>query len=133
MSVIKSKRQESKMEFIHNARSLQIYTIKTCVKLPKRYTFYLSQPIVQMTVNIHNDVKSANSIYPTNQHEVQMRRDYLLRANATLYSLVSQIEVAAEILDLESDKLKTWSKLIDAEIRLIKGVLKDDKERYKNL
>lgn len=121
------------MEFIHNARSLQIYTIKTCVKMPKRYTFYISQPIVQMAVNIYNDVKSANSIYPTNEHEAQMRRDYLLRANAALYSLVSQIEVAAEILDLETDKLKTWSKLIDAETRLIKGVLKDDKERYKNL
>lgn len=68
MSVIKSKRNESGMEFIHNARTLQIYTIKKCVAFPKRYSFYMGQPIVQMATEIHNDVKRANSIYPLNAY-----------------------------------------------------------------
>lgn len=82
MSVIKSKRGESEMEFIHTARELEIYTIKKCIGFPKRYTFYLAKPISDSAVRIHTYSKMANSIYPTNQHEAQMRRDYLLRANA---------------------------------------------------
>lgn len=133
MSVIKSNRAESEMEFIHTARQLQIHTIQKCVNFPKRYTFYVSQPIAECATRIHEYVKCANSIYPVNQHEVQMRRDYLLRANAELYSLISQIVVANELFGIEADKMKYWMEIVEKEIRLVKGTMKKDRERYKNL
>lgn len=133
MSVIKSKRAESEMEFIHNARQLQIYTIQKCVGFPKRYTFYISQPLSNCATRIHEYVKCANSIYPLNQHEAQMRRDYLLRANAELNSLVSQIEVANELFGIEANKMKFWMDIVEKEIRLVKGTLKKDRERYRDL
>ena len=133
MSVIKSKRDESEMEFIHTARQLQIHTIQKCVGFPKRYTFYVSQPIAESATRIHEYVKCANSIYPLNQHEVQLRRDYLLRANAELNSLVSQIEVANELFGIEGEKMKFWLDIVEKEIRLVKGTLKKDRERYKDL
>ena len=133
MSVIKSQRGESDMEFIHTARQLQIYSIQKCVGFPKRYTFYVSQPIANAATRIHELVKMANSIYPTNQHEVQLRRDYLLRANAELQSLISQIEVAQELFGIEPDTMKYWMDIVDREIRLVKGTMKKDRERYKNL
>ena len=121
------------MEFVHTARELQRYTIQKCVGFPKRYTFYVSQPIADMATKIHDYVKCANSIYPLNQHEAQMRRDYLLRANAQLNSLVSQIELANELFGIESDKMHYWMNIVDKEIRLVKAVLKKDRERYKDL
>ena len=133
MAVIKSKRDESEMEFIHTARQLQIHTIQKCVGFPKRYTFYVSQPIAEMATRIHEYVKCANSIYPLNQHEVQLRRDYLLKANAELNSLVSQIEVANELFGIEGEKMKFWLDIVEKEIRLVKGTLKKDRERYKDL
>ena len=133
MSVIKSKRDESEMEFIHTARQLQIHTIQKCVGFPKRYTFYVSQPIAESATRIHEYVKCANSIYPLNQHEVQLRRDYLLRANAELNSLVSQSEVANELFGIEGEKMKFWLDIVEKEIRLVKGTLKKDRERYKDL
>ena len=133
MSVIRSKRSESEMEFIYTARQLQIYTIQKCVGFPKRYTFYVSQPLANAATRVHEYVKKANSIYPTNSHEVQIRRDYLLRANAELNSLVSQIEVAHELFGLELRVMKYWMDLVEKEIRLVKGTLKKDKERYKNI
>lgn len=133
LSVIKSNRAESEMEFIHTARQLQIHTIQKCVNFPKRYTFYVSQPIAECATRIHEYVKCANSIYPVNQHEVQMRRDYLLRANAELYSLISQIVVANELFGIEADKMKYWMEIVEKEIRLVKGTMKKDRERYKNL
>lgn len=133
MAVIKSNRAESEMEFIHTARQLQIHTIQKCVNFPKRYTFYVGQPMAECATRIHEYVKCANSIYPLNQHEVQMRRDYLLRANAELNSLISQIEVAGELFGLEPDKMKFWMEIIEKEIRLVKGTMKKDRERYKDL
>ena len=121
------------MEFVHTARQLQIYTIQKCVGFPKRYTFFIAQPISNSATRVHEYVKMANSIYPTNAHEVQMRRDYLLRANAELNSLVSQVEVAHELFGLEANVMKFWMDLVEKEIRLVKGTLKKDKERYKNI
>lgn len=133
MSVIKSNRSESEMEFIHTARQLQIYSIQKCVGFPKRYTFYVSQPIADMATKIHDYVKCANSVYPLSQHEAQIRRGYLLRANALLNSLVSQLEVAAELFGIEPDTMQYWMQIVEKEIRLVKAVLKKDKERYKDL
>lgn len=133
LSVIKSKRGESDMEFVHTARQLQIYSIQKVVGFPKRYTFYTSKTIADAATQIHEDVKRANSIFPLNQHEVQIRRDYLLRANANLYNLVSQIEVAQELFGLESNVMRFWMELVEKEIRLVKAVLKRDRERYKDL
>lgn len=133
MSVIKSQRTTSEMEFIANARKLQMYTIRKCVSFPKRYTFYVSQPIANSATRIYEDVRRANSIYPLNQHEAQMRRDCFLRANAELYSLISQIEVAQELFGIEMETMRFWLDIIDFEIRLVKAVMKSDRERYKNL
>ena len=133
MSVVRSKRGESEMEFLHTARELEMYSIRKCVGFPKRFTFYLNQPIANIATRIYEDVKIANSIFPTNQHEAQMRRDYLMKANAELYNLISQIEVAHEIFGLEPNVMSYWSELIDKEIRLVKSLLKKDRERYKSL
>ena len=133
LSVIKSKRATSEMEFIATARKLQIYTIQKCVNFPKRYTFFVSQQIANSAIRIYEDVKRGNSIYPLNQHEAQIRRDCFIRANSELQSLISQLEVAQELFGIEMKTLKYWMDIIDAEIRLVKSVMKTDRERYKNL
>ncbi len=133
MSVIKSKRSTSDMEFLYNARKLQIHTIQKVVNFPKRYTFYVSQPIAACATRIHEYVKCGNSIYPLNQHEVQMRRDYFLRANAELNNLVSQLELANELFGIDMDAMKYWMDIVELEIRLVKAVLKADRQRYKDL
>ena len=86
-----------------------------------------------MATKIHDYVKCANSVYPLNQHEAQIRRDYLLRANAQLNSLVSQLEVAAELFGIEPDTMQYWMQIVEKEIRLVKAVMKKDRERYKDL
>ena len=119
------------MEFLANARKLQIYTIQKCVNFPKRYTFYVSQPIANAAVRVYEDVKKGNSIYPLNQHEVQMRRDCFLKAYAELQSMVSQIEAAQELFGIEPETMKYWMEIVDTEIKLVRAVLKNDRARYK--
>lgn len=133
MSVIKGKRNQSSIEFLHTARTLQIHTIRKCAGMPKRYTFYLGQPIALCAGRIHQYAKIANSIYPTNAHEYQMRRDYLLKAYAETNNLVAQIETAAELIQLDERQLKYWMEIISNELRLLKGALRSDKERFGKL
>ena len=133
MTVIRSKRQESEMQVIQTARELRLYTTRKVAGFPKRYTFTVANPLADTARRIHQYCKMANSIYPTNAHEVQMRRDYLLRANAELQSMISDIEFAAELFGIEPDVIKFWAEIIEREIRLVKGTLKRDKERYKKL
>lgn len=133
MSVVKSKRGESNMEFLYTARLLQIYSIRKCVGFPKRYTFYVSQPIANAAVRIYENVKRGNSIYPANHHEAQMRRDYFIQAFAELQSMVSQIEAAAELFDIEPKTMEYWMGMVEKELRLIRSVMNRDRERYKEL
>ena len=134
MSVVKSKRSQSQLEFLQTARNLQIFTVQKCVNtIPKRHTFYIGQGLAESAASVYRNVKRGNSIYPLNQHEVQMRRDFFLRAYAELQSLVSQIEVAYELIRFDEKILHEWASLISSEMKLIQSVMKKDRERYKNI
>lgn len=58
MSVVKSERTESAMEFLDNAHKLYIYTIQQCVNFPKRYTFYVSTEIAKTAGEILVSLKT---------------------------------------------------------------------------
>ena len=133
MSVLKSKRGVSEIEFVHTARELQAHTIRQCAGFPKRFTFYLGQPLAASAERVHRYAKCANSVYPTNQHEAQIRLDYLIRANAELNSMVSQVELASELFDLADDSVEFWMEIVYREMRLLKGAMKKDRERYRDL
>lgn len=81
MSVLKSQRKESSIKFLDTAYNLELHTLKCCMKLPKRYTFFIGTELSHLASEVHNHCKAANSIYPTNEHEAQMRR--ISRKNVT--------------------------------------------------
>ena len=133
MSVPKPMRNQSEMEFIRNARELQIYTIRKCKKFPTRFTFYTSIPLANSSMRVYENVKRGNSVNPSNQHEAQIRRDYFMRAIAELNSLVSQVEIAAEMFGVAPEVMREWMRMVSREIELIKGVMNTDRRRYKSL
>lgn len=119
MSVIKSQRSNSPVEFLHTARQLEIYTIQKAVGFPKRYTFYVSQPLANTATHIHKMVKMGNSVYPQTQQDARLRREYFMRALAELQALVSQIELAGELFPVDPKHMREWGQLIDKETRLL--------------
>lgn len=52
MSVLKSKRKESAIKFLDTAYDLDLHTIKCCMKLPKRYTFFIGTELARLASNI---------------------------------------------------------------------------------
>lgn len=134
MSVIKSERDTSEVEFINNARKLEIFTIQKCVNLiPKRYTFFIANKLADSAHEIYSNAVKGNSVYPTNRHEVQMRKDYFMKAVVEARSLVSHIDIAYELLHFDIKIMRDWMKLVNDEINLLKGVIKKDQARYKNI
>lgn len=135
MGVLKKDRGLSSVQFIDTARALEVLTLKNCLKLPKRYTFFITTEIVRLSQSVYNNVKSVNSIYPTNQIEAQMRRDYFTKANCDLQALISQLGIAKEIIttEMKATIWIEWMNLIEEEAKLISAVKKNDKERFKSL
>ena len=131
MSVKKNLRGLSGVQFLDTALELQTYTIRTCVKFPKRYTFYISNNIVQSATNIHAFVKRGNSIFPTNADDARLRHEQFVFAVAELQNLISQINIAYDTFPIKENKIVKWMELIKTEITLVKSVIKKDKERYK--
>ena len=133
MSVLKSQRGESPVQYLETAYNLEVCTIRQALKFPKRYTFFIATEIVRLASECHNNVKAANGIYPTNAHEAQMRRDYLTAANAALQNLLSKIDIAKGLFPIDGKALEKWAGLIADEVRLIAAVKKSDTRRHKDL
>lgn len=137
MSVLMSKRSVSAVQFVDTARDLEIYTLRHIVRFPKRYMFFITTEIARLAQSVYNNVKSANSVFPTNASEAQLRRDYLIKANCELQCLISQLDIAKNLIThmtnnkpIDAKVWQQWLDLIEQEAKLIAAVKKSDKERY---
>lgn len=111
---------------------MELHTLKCCMKLPKRYTFFIGTELIHLASEVHNHCKAANSIYPTNEHEAQIRRDHLIEANNCLQALIGKCSILMELQHgLSEHALEHWADLMIDEGRLIAGAKKSDKARFK--
>lgn len=135
MSVKACNREVSQMEFLKNARDIEVFFIKMMVTRPKKYrAFY--QKIVESSMEILNCSKRGNSIYVERREDVLLRTEQFKKALAELQALISQIEVIYYLFNdegISSKQIEEITKMINTEIGLLKGLLKSDRVRYKNL
>ena len=121
--------------------------LAVCLKMPRRYTYLLLQDVINLAGEVMDNAKKANSVFPTNPHEAQIRRDYWIYARASLQALSTRIDRFLEVPstlnyhDERADRTKgvtvnelgEIADLISAEMGLITDALKSDKNRFKNL
>ena len=91
------KRSPSGYQVVDTAQELYRKVIAMCIKLPKRYTPLVLQPFVELASEVADNTKCANSVFPHNQHEVQIRLDYWIVAKAKLQALSSKLNNISEI------------------------------------
>ena len=144
MSVLLSKRRESKAEFVNVANKIYVETIGFLTRLSSRYSRIFVGPVSQLA-------SEANSIFPKDASKKELRVEYLTKAQAALNALDIMLchcyEVmmlnpegcfstakgakvpcgkAAERLDRMSQELGS---IIYKEQNLLKQVMKSDKSR----
>ena len=144
MSVIESKRDLSRMQYVKIAQDLIKFTTQQCLKLPKRLTFFISTDLVKTAQEIYKAVLHIRSYY--SREGVSQKRldlcDLVLARLDYLASMLDILHIYAPIQ--EPDKVnknkkmimtpktfERWVALIDEETLLIKGLIKKEKERLK--
>lgn len=133
MSVPISKRTKSPVQFLSTGRKACIKSIEMMMQLPKSLRFVLSTKISELAIDTYVQMYIANSIYPTNLHEAQMRIDEFIMVRAKLYALSALIDVCKHFHPYKGKDLSEWGSLLDEQISLIGGVLAKDRKRYKSL
>ena len=133
MSVPKSKRTESSIQFLQTASEINRMTRKLAMALPKRYTFFGGTELTHLAAECHHHMKAANSIFPVNAHELQLRRDHLTEGNNALQALLDELDIVYQEYPDMRKRVENIVGLAVAEAKLISGVKDADKRRFKNL
>lgn len=131
MTVIKSKRTESGVEFINTARTIQMQTYLRTIKLPNRW-IELGRTLENLAMNVLNEVTIANLIYLNDIDSCEERAKHFNNAQYSLSCLLAQIEFCREKGLLKQLTDKQWGYWLDPiriEIDLLKKIKASDKSR----
>ena len=91
MSVLKTKRKESKAEFINTANSIYIQTIHFLSRLSARYSRLIAPHVAKLASEVLEHAEKANSIYPSDTTRKELRETHLLESRASLMALDVQL------------------------------------------
>lgn len=96
------------------ALNLQTELAKFCVNekyVPKKWRLLLGVNIINKINELVDNISFANSIYPQNEQELQLRKNFQTKAIANCYQLQNLIIALENILD--TVKIKNLDKIID--------------------
>ena len=91
------------MEFLHNAMQIEIYTRQKCKKFPKSERFTTCAALIALAREVRGLLARGNEIYPTNQHEAQLRRDCFIKAKSVCADFVQEIEICCRACGINMD------------------------------
>lgn len=131
-TVLKSQRNESKQDFLEDINNAFVESCKRIERLPKKLMVIKSK-MYDLIFEAHELVYEGNSIYPVNQHEVQLRRDKLILARAKLYSFKRTITAVKEITDIKTTSAAYWSSIIQKSIDSLGKIITANRRQFKNL
>lgn len=89
--------------------------------------------IIQLVNNAFYDVIKANNILPHSRKEYLERRKYIEEAIKAMFEINRPLILCANVMMYSERTIKEWCKLICTEIKLLKGLLKSDKNRFSKL
>ena len=134
-----SKREPSNIEYVCNAAKLFSYTLDCAIKLPKRWTFLLTERAVDAAARVLEHAKAANSIYVSCAADADLRRLHLDQAYCYSQVLASYVdEMFARFPSREDGRgacisqaaYLRWVEAIDREFKLVRGVMASDRKRF---
>lgn len=153
MSVLKSKRGESRAEFVYTAYSIYKHTLQFLTRLSARYARIMEMDISHAAFRLADNVFAGNAINVRDEEARLIRERHFLEAQGALSTLKTTMTICYEVLMMNPEGCFTNSKgkvlnsqeaaerigsmsqeigdLINKEDALLKGVLKSDKDRYR--
>lgn len=117
---------------IRKISQLHKYTFQKICRFPSRYQF-LCDVVSDFATNALYDALCANSKIPECQKDYQKRKDFWDGAIGNINSMQKPLISLIKLGNISNKELETWAELMTECIKLIKGVMKSDKNLYSNL
>lgn len=136
MAVVKSKRKEGELTVVTKARELAVYTARICnneKNFPKRHRWLLNNHIVGNALQVHRNIRKANSVFVKTESDLATRRQFQNIALAEVDALLGDMDIAYELFGIDSNRIKHWTGLIYDVQNLLRNWRNKDFERYKSL
>lgn len=134
MSVPVHERKESELSFLVKAEKLQYLTNQIVMNdkyVPKRYRYIWTQEVFKLAINIFEDARRSNIIYPKTKMEYDRRTELLINAETNAEALLSQIAFAREVFNIPNGLLKEWESTCISTKRTMRKRRNEDAERFK--
>ena len=138
MSVLKNNRGESQMEYYHTATLARAELTRFVMNdniVPKRWRPVFTFPIIEKVIALIDNITAANTIYPQNMREYEMRREYQTKAIITVEKIIQLLQFMLTTLPICADKFQPVTELLMKEGALLRGWRKADnklKEKFDN-
>lgn len=98
MSVLKSKRAESKAQYINLAYEIHKETLQFLSKLSSKYARLLAPHVMDLSANLLSNAEKANSFYISDEQRRSLRKEHLLLARANLMALDVHLSIVYDLL-----------------------------------
>lgn len=139
MSVPTWKRTEASTQYLWEIYQLNLDIAEIVANKPKKYKSTHSDLLVKTALMALSNANIANDIYITNEEDFKLRREYLTKAKGYTYNVALLGDIFLELCKKspECDKRKCTKQQerigtrCAKIIKLVSGVMKSDKNRYK--
>ena len=115
---------------------VNIFTNKAEEKLtnyPEWMIAHLREKVLEIMSSFMDNIISANSIYPINEHELEVRRDYQNAAIRDCERFIQELQHIMTIIPADVNKLLPYVEKTDYEITLLKGWRKANSKILKRI
>lgn len=121
------------LNFLKKMCDLHKYTYQKLGHAPEYTREGIGEPISKLINNALFNVFDANSILPETRKQAESREKRLQAAIDSLNAMQTPMLALWNIMDYSENIMDEWSGLLDEELKLLEGLKKADKERYKRL
>lgn len=129
MSVLKNNRSESQLEFYNTATLIRAELTRFVMNdkvVPKRWRPVFTFPMTEKVIRLVDCITAANTIYPQNRREAEMRREYQTQAIITVEQILQLLRFMLDTLPVDPDKFQPVTELLVREAALLRGWRKSD-------
>lgn len=113
-----------KMELFFNKYTRmqeQLRTRDVVSEYPYWLVYRFRDEMMDLLKQLIDNITDANSIYPINLHELEVRRDYQTAAIGACEKMLQELQYIIEVLPVDANKLLRYVDMIDKEVALLKG------------
>lgn len=121
------------VEFMENMTELHKFTHGKVVHIQNKYDGVDSALLINLVDDALYNLVLANAHIPTTKDEYDSRKKHISKAISSLNKMNRPLIAIFNIMDYSNHTMMEWSDMLSKELKLLYGLQRSDKVRFKNL